>query len=1102
MNLWRWAIRSLLFYKWISLGILLASASASAVLTGSLLVGDSVRITLARQMEDRLGRVHTVLLGPETFFRPQLAKELADALDTETAGVLMLNGRIENTEGSRRINRIAVVGVDESFARLSPAGQAPWLQSVSDGLVINTNLANQLQVTVGDEVIVSLAKSGGLSAESILSPASEAQFSIRFSIAAVAADEAFGSFGLAADSAGALNVFADRRRVAEWIGRPDRINALLMGKGADSDTAADSLRKAVRPEDLGLTVRTIEELKFVEVQSANVFIKQEISEALMGSDPDALGVLTYFVNEIAKDGRSTPYSMVSAIGSADPERMNTFTRLADNEILLNEWLADDLKADAGDTVTLRYFVPGSKADQLIEQTESFRVHSVIPMMGLGADGSLMPAFPALADADNCRDWKPGIPIDLEKIRPKDEAYWNKYRGAPKAFISLPAAQRLWANRFGDLTAVRYPQPMTESQLTEALRRDVNPLAAGLVFDEVRSRGQKSAAGMTDFGSLFAGLSMFLLGSALILTAMVFHFVIERQGDQIGLLKAIGFSAQQVRWMYLAQGLVLAAAGAVLGTLLALVYTRLLIWALSTLWYGAVAGAAVEFHVHLPTLLIGAVIGLLASLVSMWVGLRNLMQRPAASLLGGVTETPSASGAARWNLPVSILLALTAVGLVIGSLVAGFGQATAVFFLSGILFLSAVLLLGRFFLCRSAPGASRRPPRTTLYLACRNLSRRPGRSLAVLATMAAGVFLVTAVGLNRKSAPRDVLDRQSGTGGFVLLAESGLPVLGDLNDSAFQKELNLDTKLTGPFAAVPLRVRAGEDAGCLNLNRAQQPRLLGVSAAALRQRNSFVFGQVLKGTLDPQEGWDLLDLDFGPDIVPAIGDISTVYWGLGLKVGDALVQQDENGQPFELKIVAILESCVLQGSLLISEKNFTARFGSVPGYQMFLIDGSPEKAGRLSTALTRALRRYGLEVVSTRNRLAAFNTVENTYLAIFLVLGGLGLLLGTVGLGLVVWLNILDRRGELAMMQAVGFDRPALTEMLWMEHAILLAAGVAAGALTALIAVLPALSAAAGANNVMLLLLALALILASGWLWIKIASAAALAGTLLQALRNE
>jgi len=37
-------------------------------------------------------------------------------------------------------------------------------------------------------------------------------------------------------------------------------------------------------------------------------------------------------------------------------------------------------------------------------------------------------------------------------------------------------------------------------------------------------------------------------------------------------------------------------------------------------------------------------------------------------------------------------------------------------------------------------------------------------------------------------------------------------------------------------------------------------------------------------------------------------------------------------------------------------------------------------------------------VSTPEKLAAFHRVENTYLSTFQALGGLGLLLGTLGLG--------------------------------------------------------------------------------------------------------
>ena len=52
----------------------------------------------------------------------------------------------------------------------------------------------------------------------------------------------------------------------------------------------------------------------------------------------------------------------------------------------------------------------------------------------------------------------------------------------------------------------------------------------------------------------------------------------------------------------------------------------------------------------------------------------------------------------------------------------------------------------------------------------------------------------------------------------------------------------------------------------------------------------------------------------------------------------------------------------------------------------------------SATLSRAMQDFGLELTSTVQRLNAFNAVQNTYLGTFQVLGGLGLLLGSAGLG--------------------------------------------------------------------------------------------------------
>jgi ABC-type antimicrobial peptide transport system permease subunit len=84
----------------------------------------------------------------------------------------------------------------------------------------------------------------------------------------------------------------------------------------------------------------------------------------------------------------------------------------------------------------------------------------------------------------------------------------------------------------------------------------------------------------------------------------------------------------------------------------------------------------------------------------------------------------------------------------------------------------------------------------------------------------------------------------------------------------------------------------------------------------------------------------------------------------------------------------------------------------------------------------------------------FYSVTNTYLSIFLALGALGMILGTIGLAVILARTILERRREIALMQAIGFGTRQLFRLLVNEYLILLAAGVLTGLVTAVVATLP------------------------------------------------
>ena len=119
-----------------------------------------------------------------------------------------------------------------------------------------------------------------------------------------------------------------------------------------------------------------------------------------------------------------------------------------------------------------------------------------------------------------------------------------------------------------------------------------------------------------------------------------------------------------------------------------------------------------------------------------------------------------------------------------------------------------------------------------------------------------------------------------------------------------------------------------------------------------------------------------------------------------------------------------------------------------------------------------------------------------------LVGACGLLLGTIGLATVMFRNVLERRRELALLRAVGYDRRRLSLMIVAEAAFLLIAGLVAGVVCAAVAIAPAWVAHSGSAPGLELAALLVGICAAGIVSSVIATRAALAGRLLDALRAE
>jgi len=1079
--------RSLTHYWKSHLLIALGAAISAMVLTGTFIVGDSVDSSLRKTAELRLGKTTFAFTGIDRYFRLALADEIAPTLGVEVAPVIQLQGMASSQGGNLRLNNVNVMGVDQRFGNLVPSSSLVY-PPPDDEAFISQNLSNRLQLSEGDVFLLRLEKATAIPKNAPFISDEDNLVSLRLKVAGILGPEDLGRFNLKASQTAPFNVFLPLAAVNKALDLKNKANTLLIDdkSGKDISEVRNAINSKWKSEDLGLKIVPVLDGSAWEVRSERVFIESKVIEALQSLSKEPEILLTYFANTLEHGKRQTPYSFIAAGPYLPPASDG-----APDRIIINQWLADDLEAGKGDSIEIAYYSIGPLR-RLQEKTHWFVVDRVVPLEGVYADTALMPTLPGLTDAGSCSDWDTGIPIDLDKIRDKDEAYWNQWRGTPKAFINYSLGKSLWQNRFGECTAIRLPaDEYARVDIENALGQQLKPEDFGFTAEAVKARGLQAAAGGVDFSQLFMGMSFFLLVAGLTLMVLLFNLHLEKRMSQAGTLKALGYSNRLTRQLMLSEGMIVALLGVITGGLLAILYNKLIFYALNTVWNEIVRTSVLQEDIRLTSVALGVVISFLLAWLTIWWNARKKLRDKPTHLQRGIQS--GKFRLERWLLPSGLLMLLAAIALLIYQLVIDKTLNAGIFFAAGGLLLVAILLLSAHYIKQApkTPGMGL----TLSKLSVHNIRRNSARSLRIAILFALGTFVVVSTGLNKKDVHRGASDKSSGTGAFLFYGETTLPVLKDLNTADGRSAFGIES----PLNFVQMRKNAGDDASCLNLNRVAQPRILGLPAEALQGRFSFV-----KSTseLDQEHPWQSLEQTLPGGVIPAIADQTVIQWGLGMKVGDTLTYTDEKGKDMKLKLIGGLANSIFQGNVLIDESHFLEHYPFNSGTHVLLVEGDRDRKAQIEEELNRAFRSQGLNLIDTADRLASFNEIQNTYLSIFLILGGLGMILGAVGLGVSLARNIMDRRQELAIMKAIGYRTRTILRLLTMEHMILLAFGTIAGALTAFIATMPSIMSQFVDASWQTALVIILLIVANGLFWTILIARQNLKKQLLDSLRTE
>jgi ABC-type antimicrobial peptide transport system permease subunit len=1058
--------------------------------------------------------------------------------------------------------------------------------TIGDGTVpviacyLNAAAAARLAVQPDDELLIRLPKPGAMPLEAPLAQAVAQTVIMRASVAGTLGYEELGWFALEAHQIPAPAIFVPLDQLAALLGIPGKAN-LILSAAADAGAILGAIRNAFTLDDAGLLVSrpdshqsgTAISAHIAHVLSRRVFIDPALAalllgisadkperalpgsvsyrEGLMGSalEPVVTGpvaaeqsalrrisaepMLSYFVNRITAGDRMTPYSF---IGTAPAGSFGAAGHLAAGELVLSDWLAADLGITAiGGDVELAYFVPDDWGS-LREERWTLRVADIRPLGDQIFASQPAPDFPGIAGAASCADWSPGIPIDLGIIRQQDEHFWQAHRTTPKAVVSYSDAVGMWGNRFGTVSAIRYSAGSSEllDDHLSGIEEGLKALLPGVTLRDLVNESGMALGGAVDFGGLFLGMSFFLILGAVLLASLVNALHLDSRRPQIALLMALGFPGKSVRRLLITGSGLLAVIGGLLGLPAGIAFAHLLLTGLSTIWRGALGTTELSIDLPVGRIVLGMVGGTLVALLGTVLPLWRAALHCPEGLRGSVHSALAGSASARlapfsrlpaW-LPGLCFAAATAM-LVLGA-VHGPAVVPYLFFPAGFLMLVAwALLFGRL-LFPGERGRQAQAGQTGGRLLTRSAMilsgiRRNGRqNLLAALLLALGVFIVAAVGANRRDVYTGSHAPAAGTGGFDYYIHTTVPLPRDIDSIDGRYRYGLEAYGREALSFVGLRLAEGADAGCLNVYQAGQPGLLGVDPAAFASRQAFTFLSPEFMRSNGWERWSLIQNE--PRVIPGIVDHAVLLWGLGMSLGDRIDYRDEFGQPFAVELVASLADSIFQGSILIREADFIHYYPSSGGYNVLLVDApdSPvagtravhaavagSVAGTVPGAGTRAVpaavlvnafRNHGPELSTTTERLALFLEVENTYLSIFFVLGALGLLLGSLGMGIVVMKNLVERRCETALLRALGYPAGKVRRLLYAEYFTVTLAGGAAGTLSALIAAAPALigrtapvGSIASAIGAILLVTSLVLMLAVR---------CAFDGDFMQALRHE
>jgi len=593
MNTHTLIIRNISRYKPFYRLIAIAVTVAVAVIVGSLAVGDSVRNTLVKRVEERLGKTETIIFSRYSYMNDDNLKNLQNIVEAQyiasLRGVLLSNGFV-SIHG--KLIPVMVWGRDDLGIE---KGRAK----------INHALYNEIKTEQINNIVLRLPSAGMVPLGSMYVTDSyttslRLDLDVGAGLKPTPADfivpiEQGGNISLKNEQTVPFNLFLNRAELAETMDTPDKINLIL----SEQIISEEDFAAAWNYSHSGLNVKT--DNQATEIISDRIFIQDKVVKTLCKNDASANRIFAYLANAITSQF-SIPYSFITAVDYYKGQRLNP------DEIILSDYTAKRLHAKQGDTLSVSYFV-SRQFKTLVEDSVFLKVRTIVPIEDLQFDKTLAAEFPGLSNVERCTDWNSDLPINMNLISDEDEDYWDKYKNTPKAIVPYSTLAPRWENAFGNATALHISDTGRLNDLTPEMF-DIQ-----LIYP--RETGFTAAKSGVDFSSLFLSLGFFIIIAAAMLMMVPLSEMLFRRRDELHLLKAIGFTRKRILRLLWRESTPVVFISALTGVIVGLAYTCLVLFLLGNVWKGATHTEGFRVYPNLLTIAVGMLSGIVLSLLLLY-----------------------------------------------------------------------------------------------------------------------------------------------------------------------------------------------------------------------------------------------------------------------------------------------------------------------------------------------------------------------------------------------------------------------------------------------------------------------------------------------------